>query len=210
MATVTPTYSWPVPTSTDYVKDGATAIESLGDAIDSSLNSITNGKNVGFSFINNSTFTSQTTYNINSLFTSGFTKYKVIVQFSAASANLSVQMQMRTGATNTGTGVYFYGSTVTRSSGTSTVVAGNGATFIDLGRLESGNGNRGFIEMDISNPFASSPTNMLYTSTGNDTSSPLYFTGGSLVNNSTSYDGLSLIASTGNFSGTIQTFGYRD
>jgi hypothetical protein len=37
MATVTPNNSWPVPTSTDYVKDGATAIEALGDAIDTSV-----------------------------------------------------------------------------------------------------------------------------------------------------------------------------
>jgi hypothetical protein len=37
MATTTPNFSWPVPTSTDLVKDGATAIESLGDAIDASL-----------------------------------------------------------------------------------------------------------------------------------------------------------------------------
>jgi len=37
MATVTPNYNWPVPTSTDLVKDGATAIEALGDSIDASL-----------------------------------------------------------------------------------------------------------------------------------------------------------------------------
>jgi len=37
MATTTPNYGWPVPTSTDYVKDGATAIEALGDAIDTTL-----------------------------------------------------------------------------------------------------------------------------------------------------------------------------
>jgi len=37
MATTTPNYGWPVPTSTDYVKDGATAIESLGDAIDATV-----------------------------------------------------------------------------------------------------------------------------------------------------------------------------
>jgi len=37
MATVTPNFNWPVPTSTDLVKDGATAIEALGDAIDASL-----------------------------------------------------------------------------------------------------------------------------------------------------------------------------
>ena len=36
MATVTPNFNWPVPTSTDLVKDGATAIEALGDSIDAS------------------------------------------------------------------------------------------------------------------------------------------------------------------------------
>lgn len=37
MATVTPNFNWPVPTSTDLVKDGAVAIEALGDSIDASL-----------------------------------------------------------------------------------------------------------------------------------------------------------------------------
>jgi hypothetical protein len=37
MATTTPNFGWPVPTSTDLVKDGAVAIESLGDAVDASL-----------------------------------------------------------------------------------------------------------------------------------------------------------------------------
>ena len=37
MATTTPNFGWPVPTSTDLVKDGATAMEALGDAIDTSM-----------------------------------------------------------------------------------------------------------------------------------------------------------------------------
>jgi hypothetical protein len=37
MATTTPNFGWVVPTSTDLVKDGATAIETLGDSIDTSL-----------------------------------------------------------------------------------------------------------------------------------------------------------------------------
>ena len=37
MATTTPNFGWPVPTSTDLVKDGATSIEALGDSIDASL-----------------------------------------------------------------------------------------------------------------------------------------------------------------------------
>lgn len=37
MATTTPNFGWPVPTSTDLVKDGATAMEALGDSIDASF-----------------------------------------------------------------------------------------------------------------------------------------------------------------------------
>ena len=37
MATTTPNFGWTVPTSSDLVKNGATAIETLGDGIDASL-----------------------------------------------------------------------------------------------------------------------------------------------------------------------------
>lgn len=45
MATTTPNFGWSVPTSTDYVKDGATAIETLGDAIDARIGDVTNYPN---------------------------------------------------------------------------------------------------------------------------------------------------------------------
>ena len=37
MATTTPNFGWTVPTSTDLVKNGATAIETLGDGVDASF-----------------------------------------------------------------------------------------------------------------------------------------------------------------------------
>jgi len=37
MATTTPNFGWTVPTSSDLVKDGAVAIETLGDSVDASL-----------------------------------------------------------------------------------------------------------------------------------------------------------------------------
>ena len=43
MPTTTPSFNWPVPLSSDLVKDGATAIESLGDAIDASMTDLKGG-----------------------------------------------------------------------------------------------------------------------------------------------------------------------
>ena len=43
MATTTPNFGWSVPTSTDLVKNGATAIETLGDSIDASMADLRGG-----------------------------------------------------------------------------------------------------------------------------------------------------------------------
>jgi hypothetical protein len=37
MATTSPNYGWPEPTSTDFVKNGATAITAMGNAIDTTV-----------------------------------------------------------------------------------------------------------------------------------------------------------------------------
>jgi hypothetical protein len=43
MATTTPSFGWSVPTSSDLVKNGATAIETLGDSIDASMSELLGG-----------------------------------------------------------------------------------------------------------------------------------------------------------------------
>jgi hypothetical protein len=47
MATTTPNYGWVVPTSTDLVKDGATAIETLGDSADATLKALNPATTLG-------------------------------------------------------------------------------------------------------------------------------------------------------------------
>lgn len=55
MATTTPRFGWPVPTSTDLVTNGATAIEALGDDIDSTLGSASYPNQI----VNNTTATTR-------------------------------------------------------------------------------------------------------------------------------------------------------
>jgi hypothetical protein len=47
MATTTPNYGWAVPTSTDLVKDGAVAIETLGDSIDATTKALNPATTLG-------------------------------------------------------------------------------------------------------------------------------------------------------------------
>ena len=79
MATTTPNYGWDVPTSTDYVAQGAVAIETLGDDIDASLFSITGGKNVGLVPISITSFSGVSSVAVDNVFTSTFKNYRIVV-----------------------------------------------------------------------------------------------------------------------------------
>jgi hypothetical protein len=50
MATTTPNFGWTVPTSSDLVKDGATAIETLGDSVDASFAGLTLNAQTGTTY----------------------------------------------------------------------------------------------------------------------------------------------------------------
>jgi hypothetical protein len=50
MATTTPNFGWTVPTSSDLVKNGATAIETLGDSVDASFAGLTINAQTGLTY----------------------------------------------------------------------------------------------------------------------------------------------------------------
>jgi hypothetical protein len=97
MATTTPNYGWPVPTSTDYVKDGATAIEALGDAIDATVFGL--GAS-GFTLIKTQVIGSAvTSVTVTNAFNSTYDNYRIIV--TGGVCNTTANMTMRLGASTT-------------------------------------------------------------------------------------------------------------
>jgi hypothetical protein len=112
MATTTPNFGWTVPTSSDLVKNGATAIETLGDAVDASIAGLT---------VNAQTGTTYTAVKADGL--------NAIVTMDNASANTFSIPTDATYAFPTGTTLLVYqkGVGVTTiqaaSSGTTTVVS---------------------------------------------------------------------------------------
>ena len=86
MATTTPNYGWTVPTSTDLVKDGATAIETLGDAIDASMNTALGTKKAGLVLLNTTSFSGVATQSLNNIFSAKYTNYKILINTSHSNA----------------------------------------------------------------------------------------------------------------------------
>ena len=79
MATTTPNYGWTVPTSTDLVKDGATAIETLGDAIDASMNTALGTKKAGMVLLNTTSFSGVASQSVNDVFSATYTNYRIFI-----------------------------------------------------------------------------------------------------------------------------------
>jgi hypothetical protein len=206
MATTTPNYGWDVPTSTDYVKDGAVAIETLGDDIDATLYTVTNGKNVGLSFINETSFSAAASVSLpNDTFTSDFSNYRIMFELTAVSTTLGVNARFRASGVDDTTANYnYYIRNLNNSSGVETNTLARAVTVASVTQGSSIPGN---FTIDIFNP-----KNAVYTTAynyGTYTVSNISF-GGFSFNTTDVFDSMTFIASTGNFTGKVRVYGYGE
>jgi hypothetical protein len=210
MATTTPNYGWDVPTSTDYVKDGASAIEILGDDIDATLYSVTGGKNVGLVAINSTTITTAGTVTVDNVFTSAFDNYVIVLNVkNNANNDTGITFQFRNaGATIGGTAysknnIQSYGSTVaaTGTNGTSNWNFGS-VSQTSYSQTVATIGNPAVAKskaLQFQNAHAQTAFSALDTNTGYGVNTT-----------ATAYDGMILTVSGGTLTGTLKIYGYRN
>jgi len=276
MATTTPNFGWTVPTSSDLVKNGATAIETLGDAIDASLVDLkggttgqvlakasgtdmdfswvsdaagmtnpmtTTGDTIysssgstparlgigttgqvltvasgvpswatpaasasGLTFISKTAFTTSTTININSVFSSTYDNYRIIVFWNTPSAPVGdLTFKLRASGADTSANYNqqrFYANQA--ATGASRNPFGTDEWFVAQGATSG----IGTMSMDLFRPNLAATTG--YTAqTGNFASndSGMELTTGTQTD-TTQFDGFSLLYSQSN-TGTAYIYGYQ-
>jgi hypothetical protein len=208
MATTTPNYGWTVPTSTDLVKDGATAIETLGDAIDASMNTALGTKKAGMVLLNTTSFSAVASQSLpNDTFTSTYDSYRVVLRLSA-SGNTPIRMRFRTAGTDNSSSFY-YATWIGVSAVSDTTLY-----------MRSGAQNAGYLDtqsttapkiwgFDIHNPKLSTITFLLghYS----DNSSATAYNGGLIFSDTTSFDSFSFFTVTGGttMTGDVKVYGYN-
>ena len=196
---------WPTPADTDLVKNGADAIRDLGNAIDTTLG-VYVASSPGLTKINTTSMSAVASQSINSVFSSTYTNYKIIIPATAAGENLNFRMRV-SGADETGS-IYSYSNAfITSDSGTQAADRAELGSLITFG--EFGNG---FVSLEISNPFAAQYTSMNWVNTiGRTGGSGRNRTkqGTAIVGNTTSYTGFSIYVSTGSITGSVTTYGYN-
>ena len=209
MATTTPNYGWAVPTSTDLVKDGATAIETLGDAIDASMNTALGTKKAGMVLLNTTSFSGVSSQIINNVFSADYNNYRVMMNFDpSASSYVSITARLRSSGTDASGANYSYYGMYVDSGGGPTRDAGTNSTEISIADANTGGG---LTTIDISNAFLAKRTFFNITrnnSTSANTGFQFFLLGG-CHNVTTSYDGISFFFAS-SLSGTIRIYGYNN
>lgn len=147
MATTTPNYGWDVPTSTDYVKDGATAIETLGDDIDATLYTALGGAYPGLRLVKSQVVGSAvSSVTVTSAFSATYENYRIIFTGGIGSATGEINFSLGGITTGYNTSL-IYASTATPLAASQNAVAsffwaGTTATTVAESTIE------------ITNPFA--------------------------------------------------------
>lgn len=228
----TTNFGWTTPADTDLVKDGASAIRTLGSGIDTSFVDLKGGTtgqfltkatntdldftwaaapSSGMNLVSSGSFTAASSFNLGTPFTSSYRNYKVLVSLvnTVANSNPGLYCFPRAGGTNNTSGgvdfTYRFYSSAATSDSTNTNQNGAPTTnFLDDGWT---------LDMTIYQPNISGKTFARYAgiagSGGSGTVNGQY-EGAFTVQNNTQWDSLGFTLSGDSFTGFYRVYGLAD
>jgi len=207
MATTT-NYGWTTPDDTSLVKDGASAIRTLGSAIDTSLNTALGTKKAGLVLLNTTSCSAVSSVSVSTVFSSIYSNYRMDINFTSASGNNDLYFRIRSATTDLTSGYYgSYAANTSDGSAWGVSAQSNTGFWIigELGTLQS------VVKMELTNPFATTyTTHQSLASRMRATPASRNYIAQGVINNSTSYDGFTIYsAGAETFTGTIKTYGWN-
>jgi hypothetical protein len=210
MATTT-NYGWTTPDNTAYVKDGASAIRTLGSSVDTSMFAALQAKKASSVLVASGTFTGASSFDVSSCFTSTYANYRVTVTIDSSTTSDQVYFRWLTGTVTPDTGtVYTYsGSFSNMSGGSFNAISDDNDTKGHIG-VNYSSGANNFFDVEISNPNTVKKAGWLYRCIGvNSTNALQTFWGAGTTQTTTQYTGFRLLANTGTLTGSIAVYGYN-
>jgi hypothetical protein len=206
MATDTPNFNWPIPEDTDLVKDGAKAIRDLGNAIDTSAQDFGGG----LVHINTTTFSAVASQSVNNVFSATYKNYKVMIHIETASTGSTASIRMRSSGTDYSTSTYqratiFNHSLAVGPFATAQSNANNWTETINYDSAKTAS-----VILDLFYPFESTFTRGNLQGTNNQSGQFYNYLTSLYINATNSFDGFTVTASSGNITGSISIFGYKD
>ena len=226
MATTTTNFGWDIPQSTDLVKDGATAIAALGQDIDTAFVDFKGGTtgqvlkktsgtdldvewgtaSSGLTLINTTSFSGVSSQSFNSVFSATYENYKIICQIGSNQSDTNLNFRLRASGTDNSTASSYVLNVI---NGNDTSLSGARVTS-NLAAIASISNTQTWsnVTFDIFKPFVATKTIWSGLNVSTYLSAYTRIITGS-HNQTTSYDGFSLIPVAGTMDGTVSIYGYN-
>lgn len=159
----------------------------------------------GIVLLSSTSFSAASTQSVNSVFTSGYTNYRLLVNASHSVGSVDFGIRMRASGSDESTSNYY------RSSFGASMAAGvydaegvAGTTYCYLRRFGSTVSNAWVIE--VAGPQVADYTTITWQ--GQDAHA-YAIAGTTVLKTSTSYDGFTIYPASGTMTGTVSVYGYR-
>jgi len=164
------------------------------------------GSNAGLTLINTTDFSAVASQSVNDVFSATYDNYKILVDFTDSSLDCEVTMRLRVAGVDASSAVYsnrylHRNTEVNNDSQTSFrwIMELDGAT----------NGHYYSTSMDVKSPFKVEQT--IISLSGlllSSLAAPYLEVGSAIHDANTSYDGFTLLASSGTMTGVVSVYGY--
>ena len=204
MATTTTNYGFDIPQSTDLVKDGATAIATLGQDIDTAMNTALGTKKAGMVLLNTTSFSAVAGFSLAaSSFTSTYDNYRLMIKYTPSTDIAPMRLRVR--ASGSDLTAASYGDNVFQTTATTTISQGVSQTSARVVSL--GTTDEAIIDLDIYTPASASyKTHWVASNQRGGTSGERIF---GAYNVATAVDSLTIYPNTGTLTGFYSLYGYN-
>jgi hypothetical protein len=168
---------------------------------------------VGLWLITSGTQTGSTALNLDGVFTTNFTNYRLLIANAESTvANRAMRLNFRAAGSTNASANYGYAFRGLRESGAGGDTSLQTATFAEIGIYlgDFADLPSGFASIDILDPKGSKRTSGLGTAQGYEGTAFQFRSGGFVYNGNTSFDGIRItLSDTGNITFNYQLYGYR-
>ena len=163
----------------------------------------------GLIHINTTSFTAQTSVNIDNVFSNTFANYKIETKFTQNTANGTHFFKLRVGGADAagnwrGGGTFNYATSATLTS-----YRMNGGTDFTMGGGASGS-DLPAASFTLYNPFVAASTSVLATGLGQDGTASYSWNLNAYHDTATAFDGIKCLVTGGTITGTIRIYGIRN
>lgn len=196
---------WTIPADTDLVKNGALAIRTLGNAIDTTLG-VYSASTAGLVKISTTTFSAVSSIALpNNTFSSTYTNYRIVFNHVGTTDN-NFRMRMRASGTDNTSSAYYWVLTGQRDTGGNYQYNGTGETSAFIQNISTQ--KRQHLIFDICRPFEAEETSMTGKCISSDSTSALFLNTTMFHAVNTSYDSANFYPASGTITGTVTVYGY--